>query len=165
MNDIIGYMTSMILIKVANGMVSSIMSPEDKRRPSIASTCTALDFRTKVILFCLEKDLSMKHVEALESINASVASLLGPNQIGTIKQEAGLANSMGPDFVVLRFDSRCMVPIVTGRLRFPNVSLLFSYKKSADALMGSYLLGNQVDRNRGIKFLYAFASSLVPSMV
>ena len=66
-------------------MVSSIMFLEDKGYPSIASTCTALDFQTKVILFCLAKDLSMKHVEAPESINASVASLLGPNQMGTIK--------------------------------------------------------------------------------
>ena len=61
------------------------MSLEDKGRPSIASTGTTLDFRTKVILFCLAKDLSIKHVEASESINASVASLLGPNQMGTIK--------------------------------------------------------------------------------
>ena len=66
-------------------MVSSIMSPEDKGRPSIASTNTALDFRSKIILFCLAKDLSLKHVEALESINASVPGLLGPSQMGTIK--------------------------------------------------------------------------------
>ena len=123
-------------------MVSSIMSPEDKGRPSIASTCTALDFRTKVILFCLAKDLSMKHAEALESINALVASFLGPNQMDTIKQKAGLADRMGPDFIDLRFDSNRMVPTVTGRLCFPNVSLLFSYEKSIDASMGSYLLGD-----------------------
>ena len=60
------------------------MSPEDKGRPSIASTCNASDFRTKVILFCLAKDLFMKHAEAPKSINALVASLLGPNQMGTI---------------------------------------------------------------------------------
>ena len=66
-------------------MVSSIMSREDKGCPSIASTCTVLDFGTKVILFCLAKDLSMKHAEASECINASIASLLGPNQMGTIK--------------------------------------------------------------------------------
>ena len=47
----------------------------------------------------------MKHAKAPESINASIASLLGPNQMGTIKQEARLAYSMGPDFVVFRFDS------------------------------------------------------------
>ena len=81
-------------------MISSIMSPEDKGRPSIVSTGTALDFRTKVILFFLAKDLSIKHMEAPKSINALVASLLGPNQMGTIKQEAELADSMGPDFVV-----------------------------------------------------------------
>ena len=141
------------------------MSPEDKRRPSIASTCTALDFQTKVILFCLAKDLSMKHAEALESINALVASLLGPNQMGTIKQEAGLADSMGRDFDVFRFDSNRMVPTVTGRLRFPDVLLLFSYEKFVDASMASCLLGDQVDRYRGINFLHAFASSLVPSMI
>ena len=141
------------------------MSLEDKRCPSIVSTCTTLDFQTKVILFCLAKDLSMKHAEAPESINASVASLLSPNQMGSIKQEAGLADSMGFDFVVLKFDSSRMVPTVTVRLCFLDVSLLFSYKKSADASMGSYLLGDQVDRNRRINFLHAFASSLVPSMV
>ena len=141
------------------------MSSEDKRRPSIASTGIALNFRTKVILFCLAKDLSIKHAEAPESINASVASLLGPSQMGTIKQEAGLADSMGPDFVVFPFDSSRMVPTVTGRLCFPGVSLLFSYEKSVDASMGSCLLGDQVDRNRGINFLHAFASSLVSSMV
>ena len=106
----------------------------------------------------------MKHAEAPESINASVASLLGPNQMGMIKQEAGLANSMGPDFVVFTFDSNRMVPTMTGRLCFP-VSLLFSYEKSADASMGNCLLGDQVDRNRDINFLHAFASSLVLSMV
>ena len=116
-------------------------------------------------MFCLAKDLSMKHAEAPESINALVASLLGPNQMGMIKQEAGLADSMGPDFFVLRFDSSCMVPTVTERLCFLDVSLLFSYKKSADTSMGSYFLGDQVDCNRGINFLHAFASSLVPSMV
>ena len=141
------------------------MSLEDKGRPSIASTCTALDFRTKVILFGLAKDLFMKHVEAPESINASVASLLGLNQMGTIKQEAGLAYSMGSDFVIFLFDSNRMVPTLTGRLCFPSVSLLFSYEKSADTSMGSFLLGDQVDRNRSINFLHAFASSLVPSMV
>ena len=52
---------------------------EDKGRLSIASIGTALDFRIKVILFCLAKDLSIKHAEALESINASIASLLDPN--------------------------------------------------------------------------------------
>ena len=145
-------------------MVSSIMSLEDKGRPSIASTCTALDFLTKVILFCLVKDLFMKHAEALESINASVASLLDPNQLCIIKQEGGLADSMGPDFVVLRFDSSRMVPTVTGHLCFFDVSLLFLYKKSADASMGSYLLSDQVDHNRGINFLHTFVSSLVPSM-
>ena len=151
-------------IKVANGVVSSIMSPEDKGRPSIASTGTTLDFRTKVILFCLAKDFSIKHVEAPESINASIASLLGPSQMGMIKQEAGLANSMEPNFVVFLFDSNRMVPNMIGHLRFLDV-LLFSYEKSADASMGSCLLGDQVDRNRGINFLHAFASSLVPSMV
>ena len=146
-------------------MISSIMSPKDKERPSIASTCTALDFQTKIILFCLAKDLSMKHAEAPKSINALVASLLGPNQMGTIKQEAGLANSMGPGFVVFPFDSSRMVPTVIRRLRFPSVSLLFSYEKSADASLGNCLLGDQVDRNRSINFLHTFASSLVPSMV
>ena len=146
-------------------MVSSIMSPKDKGRPSIASTSTALDFRTRVILFCLAKDLSKKHVEAPESINALVASLLDPNQMGTIKQEAGLANSMGSDFVVFLFNSSCMVSIVTRCLHFLGVLLLFSYKKSADASMGNCLLGDQVDRNRGINFLHAFASSLILSMV
>ena len=146
-------------------MVSSIMSPEDKGCPSIASTYTILDFQTKVILFFLAKDLFMKHVEALESINALVASLLDPNQMGKIKQEAELADSMGPNFVFFTFDSSRMVPIVTGCLRFPSVLLLFSYEKSADASMGSCLLSDQVDRNRGISFLHAFASFLVPSMV
>ena len=61
------------------------MSPEDKGCPSIASTDSALDFRTKVILFCLAKDLSIKHAKAPKSINASVVSLLGPSQMGTIK--------------------------------------------------------------------------------
>ena len=89
-------------------MVSSIMSSEDKGRPSIASTYTA-----KIILFCLAKHFSMKHAEAPESINTLVASLLGPNQIGMIKQEVGLANGMRLDFVVLRFDFNCMVSIVT----------------------------------------------------
>ena len=152
-------------MEVANGMVSSIMSPKDKGRPSFASTCIALDFRTKVILFCLAKDLSMKHAETPESIHALVASLLGPNQMSTIKQEAGLADSMGPNFVVLRFDSSRMVPTVTGRLCFLDVSLLISYKKFADASMGSYFLGDQVDYNRGINFLHAFTSFLIPSMV
>ena len=109
--------------------------------------------------------MSIKHVEAIESINASVTSLLGPNQMGTIKQEAGLADSMGPDFVVFPFDSNRMVPTVTGCLRFPDVLLLFSYKKSVVASMGSCLLGDQVDRNISINFLHAFTSSLVPSMV
>ena len=58
-----------------------------------------------------------------------------------------------------------MVPTVTRRLRFSSVSLLFSYEKSVDASMGSCLLGGQVDRNRGINFLHAFASSLALSMV
>ena len=58
-----------------------------------------------------------------------------------------------------------MVPIVTGCLCFPGVLLLFSYKKSAEASMGSCLLGDKVDCNRGINFLHAFTSSLVPSMV
>ena len=141
------------------------MSPKDKGCPSIASTGTALDFRTKVILFCLAKDLSVKHAKAPKSINALVASLLGPSQMGIIKQEAGLANSIGSDFVVFPFDSSRMVPTVTGSFRYPGVSLLFSYKKSADASMGSCLLGDQVDHNRGINFLHAFASSLAPSMV
>ena len=123
-------------------MVSSIISPEDKRRPSIASIDTVLDFQTKVILFCLAKDLSIKHAKASESINASVASLLRPNQLGTIKQEAGLADSMGPNFVVFPFDSSRMVPTKNGHLRFPDVLLLFSYEKSANASMGSCLLGN-----------------------
>ena len=61
------------------------MSLEDNECPSIASTGTTLDFRTKVILFCLAKDLSIKHAEAPESINASIASLLDPNQMGTRK--------------------------------------------------------------------------------
>ena len=116
-------------------------------------------------MFFLAKDLSIKHVEAPESINASVASLLGPSQMNTIKQEARLADSMRSDFVVFPFDSSRMVPIVTGRLCFPSVLLLFSYKKSADASMGSCLLGDQVDRIKGINFLYAFASSLAPSMI
>ena len=146
-------------------MVSSIISPENKGHPSIASTCIALDFQTKVILFCLAKDLSMKHVEAPKFINASVASLLGPNQIGTLKQEAGLADSMGLDFVVFPFDFIHMVPIVTGRLCFSDMLFLFSYKKSAEASISSCLLGDQVDRNRGINFLHAFAPSLDPSMV
>ena len=85
--------------------------------------------------------------------------------MGTINQEAGLADSMGPVFVVSRFDSSCMVPTVTGRLRFPDVSLLFSYVKSADVSMSNCLLDDQVDRNRDINFLHVFASSLVPSMV
>ena len=116
-------------------------------------------------MFCLAKDLSIKHAEAPKSINALVASLLGPNQIGTIKQEAGLANSMGPDFVVFLFYSNCMVPIVTGHLRFSDVLLLFSCEKSSNASMDSCLLGDQVDRNIGINFLHTFVSSLVPSMV
>ena len=62
--------------------------------------------------------------------------------MGMIKQEAGLANSMGPDFVVFRFDFSCMVPIVTRHLCFPDVSLLFSYEKSANASMGNCLLGD-----------------------
>ena len=142
MNDIIGYMTSMVFIEVANKMVSSIMSLEDKGCPSIASFCTALDFQTKVILFCLAKDFSMKHDEAPESINASIASLLGPNQMGMIKQEARLVDSMRPDFVVFRFDSSHMVLIVTGHLCFPDVSLLFLYEKFVDASVGSCLLGD-----------------------
>ena len=72
---------------------------------------------------------------------------------------------MGLDFVVFPFDSSRIVPTVTGCLRFPDVLLLFSYKKSIDASMGSCLLGDQVDRNRGINFLHAFASSPVLSMV
>ena len=142
-------------------MVSFIMSPEAKGCPSIAFTCIALDFRTKVILFYLAKDLSIKHVEASKSINASIVSLLDSNQMGTIKQEAGLANSMGPDFVVFRFDSSHMVPTMTRHLRFPDVLLLLF----VDASMDSCLLGDQVDHNRGINFFHAFASSLVPSMV
>ena len=118
------------------------MSPKDKGRLSIASIGTALDFRTKVILFCLAKDLSIKHAEAPKSINASVASLLDPNQMGTIKQEARLANSMGPDFVIFPFDSSHMVPTVIGWLCFPDVLLLFSYEKSTDTSMGSCLLGD-----------------------
>ena len=66
------------------------------------------------------------------------------------------------DFVVFPFDSSRMVPIVIGCLHFPDVLLLFSYEKSTDASMGSCLLGDQVDYNRGINFLHAFASSLVP---
>ena len=62
--------------------------------------------------------------------------------MGTIKQEARLADSMGPDFVVFTFDSSHMVPTVIGRLRFPSVSLLFSYEKSADASISSCLLGD-----------------------
>ena len=85
--------------------------------------------------------------------------------MGTIKQEAGLADSIGPDFVAFPFDSSRMVPTVTGRLCFPGVLLLFSYKRSADASLGSCLLGDQVDHNRGINFLHAFVSSLAPSMV
>ena len=118
------------------------MSPKDKGHPSIASTSTALDFRTKVVLFCLAKDLSIKHAEALESINASVASLLGSSQMDTIKQKAGLADSMEPDFVVFPFDSSRMVPTMIGRLHFPGVSLLFSYEKFTDTSMGSCLLGD-----------------------
>ena len=56
------------------------------------------------------------------------------------------------DFVVFRFDSSRMVPTVTRRLCFLDVSLLFSYKKFVDALMGSGLLSDQVDYNRGINF-------------
>ena len=85
--------------------------------------------------------------------------------MGTIKQEARLADSMRLDFVVFLFDSSCIVPIVTRCLCFPDVLLLFSYEKSVDASMVSCLLGDQVDRNRGINFLHAFASSLLPSMV
>ena len=118
------------------------MSPEDKGRPSIASTYTVLNFRTKVILFCLAKDLSMKHVEALESINVLIASFLGPNQMGMIKQEVRLADSMRPDFVVFRFNSSRMVPIVTRCLCFPNVLLLFSYEKSVDVSIGNCLLND-----------------------
>ena len=83
----------------------------------------------------------MKHVEALESINALIASLLDPNQMGTIKQEVGLVDNMGLDFVVFWFDSSHMVPTVIGCLHFPNVSLLFTYEKFADASMGNCLLG------------------------
>ena len=115
---------------------------EDKGCPSIASTSTALDFQTKVILFCLAKDLSIKHIEAPESINASVASLLGSNQLDTINQEAGLADSMGPNFVVFPFNFSCMVPTVTRRLCFSCMSLPFSYKNSFDASMGSCFLGD-----------------------
>ena len=140
-------------------MVSSIMSPEDKRRPSIASTYTALDFRTKVILFCLAKDLSMKHVEAPESINALVASLLGPNQMDMIKKKASLANSMGPGFVVFPFDFSRMVFTISRRLCFLDMLLLFLFEKSADASMGSCLLGDEVDHNKGINFLHAFVFS------
>ena len=141
------------------------MSPEDKGRPSISSIGTILDFRTKVTLFCLAKDLSIKHAEAPKSINDSLASLLGPNQMGTIKQEATLAGSMEPGFVVFPFDSSRMVPIVNGHLYFLDVLLLFSYKRFANASMGNFLLGNHVDCNRGINFLHVFASSLVLSMV
>ena len=116
-------------------------------------------------MFCLAKDLSIKHAEAPESINASVASLLGPSQTDTIKQEAGLVDSMGPDFVVFPLDSSRMVPTVIGHLHFPGVSLLFSYERSADASMGSCLLGDQVDRNKGINFLHTFVSSLAPLIV
>ena len=48
---------------------------------------------------------------------------------------------MGLDFVVFSFDSSRMVPTMSRRLSFPGV-LLFSYKKSADASMGSCLLGD-----------------------
>ena len=140
------------------------MSLEDKGRPSIASIGITLDFRTKIILFCLAKDLFIKHAEAPKSINASVASLLGPNQMGTIKQEAGLADSMGSNFVVFLFDSSCMVSTMTGRLRFLYMLLLFSYERSVDASMDSFLLGDQVDCNRCINFLHTFASSLIPSI-
>ena len=116
-------------------------------------------------MFCLAKDLTIKYAEAAESINASVASLLDLNQMGTIKQEAGIVDSMGLDFVVFLFDSSCMVPTVTGRFCFPDVLLLFSYEKSVDASIGNCLLGDQVDCNRGINFHHAFASSFVPSMV
>ena len=105
-------------------------------------------------MFCLAKDLSIKHAEAPESINASIVSLLGPNQMGIVKQEVGLADSMGPDFVVFRFDSSCMVPTVTRHLCFLDVSLLFLYEKSVDASMGNCLLGDQVDHNRGLNFLH-----------
>ena len=72
---------------------------------------------------------------------------------------------MGPDFVAFSFDSNPMVPTMTGRLHFLAVLLLFSYEMFADASIGSCLLNDQVDHNRGINFLHAFVSSLVPSMV
>ena len=139
------------------------MSPEDKGHPPIASTGTPLDFRTKVILFFLAKDLFIKYVEALESINASAAILLDPNQMGTIKHEVELVDSMGPNFVVFPFDSSRMVPTMTGCLRFPDVLLLFSYKKTIDASMDSCLFGDQVDHNRGID-LQSFCFRVLDSM-
>ena len=96
----------------------------------------------------ISKNLKMKSL-----LLASRSRTSFSHQMGAIKQEVGLGDSMGPDFVVFRFDSSRMVPTVSGCLHFSNVSLLLSYEKSVDVSMDSCLLDDQVDHNRGINFL------------
>jgi hypothetical protein len=76
-----------------NGLVSCVIGPNERLRPSMTSTGIGVFFKTRANLYCHTSSLSIKHVDApkLRSVWASiVTSLLHLTMIGTKKIMLGL---------------------------------------------------------------------------
>jgi hypothetical protein len=52
-----------------NGLVSWVIVPNQTLQPSMTSTCIGVFFSIIANLYCRTNSLSIKHVDALESIN------------------------------------------------------------------------------------------------
>jgi len=103
----------------SKGSDSWVTLPDNKGRPSITSTCTDLDFSARGILWRLANSSSTKQADAPESSNAKTLVFWGPKDNGIVKQLAGWAERVEPDFCCdIELSSRT-VPIVAGHPRFP----------------------------------------------
>ena len=80
------------------GFDSWVTLPDNKGRPSITSTWIGLAFRTKGIFWRLANSSSKKQADAPESNSAKVSSFRGPKDKGIVKQLAGWAERVEPDF-------------------------------------------------------------------
>ncbi len=107
----------------SNGLVSSMIVPKVKFRPSMTSTNIGVLFSTRVNLYCHTNSLIIKHADALKSISvwaSIITSLLHFTMIGMKKHGVRSKNRLGSFSLHDASRSNLAVPIKTRHARFPT---------------------------------------------
>jgi len=99
----------------SNGLVSCVISLDERFQPSMTSIDISVFFSTRTNLYYHTNSLSIKHVDVLKSI---VTSLLHLMMIGTKKHGARFENRLGPFSLHDASRSNLIIPTKTRHVHF-----------------------------------------------